>query len=357
MANLRQTAAALAGNKILGSFTFWIAAMVVLATLLPPAGAFANSLNLVSVAAIGLLFFMHGAKLSRRALLGGLSNWRLHLLVFFSTFVLFPILGEAMRLLPRSLLSEETLRGFVYLCVLPATVQSAIAFTSIAKGNVAAAVCSASASTLIGVVVSPMLASLMLSAQGETDPLDSILKVAAQLLAPFFVGHMSRPLTGKWMARRARRVNIVDQSCILLIVYSAFGAAVNEGLWSRYPAGQLIAAMVFSCVLLAIVMSFNLLASRALGFERADRVAIVFCGSKKSLANGVPMANVLFPAAQVGPILLPLMIFHQIQLMVCGHLAQRWANDAPDGPGPSEETDASGRGAKAAPESASAKAG
>jgi sodium/bile acid cotransporter 7 len=65
--------------------------------------------------------------------------------------------------------------------------------------------------------------------------------------------------------------------------------------------------------------------SRRLGFSREDEITIVFCGSKKSLSSGIPMAKVFFAPGALGMVILPLMLFHQIQLMVCAVLAAQWA--------------------------------
>ena len=308
------------------NFTLLLIGVVLLATVLPARGLGAQVFEVITTVAIGLLFFLHGAKLSREAILGGIMHWRLHLLVFCCTFVLFPLLGWALRPMLQPLVTPELYVGVMYLCVLPATVQSAIAFTSIARGNVPAAICSASASTLLGVFVTPILVNwLVLPGQHAGQSLEAVGKILLQLLLPFVIGHLMRPLVGPWVQRHAKLVKVVDQGSILLVVYAAFSAAVVAGLWRDMPLHALIGLLVLCCVLLAVVLTCTTLLARKLGFNKADEITIVFCGSKKSLASGVPMANVLFPAAMVGPVLLPVMLFHQIQLMVCAHLAQRYA--------------------------------
>ncbi len=208
---------------------------------------------------------------------------------------------------------------------------AAIAFTSLARGNVAAAICSASASSLLGVFLSPLLVGFLMHAQGgQTDTLHAIGAIITQLMLPFILGHLSRPLTAKWVERHRKLIGMTDRSSILLVIYTAFSAAVIEGIWQQVDAASLFSIVLVSCLLLAIVLAINTFAARALGFDTADEITIVFCGSKKSLANGIPMANVLFPAATVGMMVLPLMMFHQIQLMVCAVLAQRYARRAGD---------------------------
>ncbi|POY59854.1 bile acid:sodium symporter [Pectobacterium versatile] len=300
--------------------------VVVTASILPAEGSVKVFFEHLTTAAIALLFFMHGAKLSREAITTGMGHWRLHLVVFASTFILFPLLGIGMSLLSPVVLTPTLYLGFLYLCALPATVQSAIAYTSMAGGNVAAAICSASASSILGVFLSPILVGLLMHTQGgETDTLHAIGSIIMQLMVPFVIGHLSRPLIAKWVERNRKLINITDRSSILLVVYVAFSEAVVQGIWGQINVWSLLAVVGCSIVLLAIVLVVNTLVARKLGFNTADEITIVFCGSKKSLANGIPMANVLFPAAAVGAMVLPLMIFHQIQLMVCAALAQRYA--------------------------------
>ncbi|MBN3197923.1 bile acid:sodium symporter [Pectobacterium brasiliense] len=300
--------------------------VVVTASVLPAEGSVKVFFERLTTAAIALLFFMHGAKLSREAISAGMGHWRLHLVVFASTFILFPLLGIGMSLLSPVVLTPTLYLGFLYLCALPATVQSAIAYTSMAGGNVAAAICSASASSILGVFLSPILVGLLMHTQGgETDTLHAIGSIIMQLMVPFVIGHLSRPLIAKWVERNRKLINITDRSSILLVVYVAFSEAVVQGIWGQINVWSLLAVVGCSIVLLAIVLVMNTLVARKMGFNTADEITIVFCGSKKSLANGIPMANVLFPAAAVGAMVLPLMIFHQIQLMVCAALAQRYA--------------------------------
>ena len=308
------------------NFTLALLSTVLLATLLPASGRMAQLFNGLTSLAIALLFFLHGAKLSREAILNGITHWRLHLLVFCATFVLFPLLGLALKPVLAPLVTPALYVGVLYLCVLPATVQSAIAFTSMARGNVPAAVCSASASTLLGVFVTPLLVNTVVLPHGGAGvSLDSVGRILLQLMLPFVAGHLLRPWIGDFVRRNAAVLKFVDQGSILLVVYTAFSAAVIEGLWKQVPLEALGGLLVVCAVLLALALTLTTLAARKLGFDKADEITIVFCGSKKSLASGVPMAKVLFPASQVGAIVLPLMLFHQIQLMVCAVLAQRYA--------------------------------
>ena len=312
------------------NFTLVLIVVVALASLLPAQGVVAQGFELLTTAAIALLFFLHGARLSRTAVAAGISHWRLHLLVLGCTFVLFPLLGLTLKPLFSAMLTPDLALGMLFLCALPATVQSAIAFTAMARGNVAAAVCSASASSLIGVFVTPLLVSLLVVAGGVSaaNPWDAVGRIMLQLMLPFVAGQLLQPWVGDTVIRHAAKLKFVDQGSILLVVYTAFSAAVVEGLWKQVPPAVLIGLVAACCLLLALALALTTWGSRWLGFSKEDEVTIVFCGSKKSLASGVPMAKVLFAAHTVGVMLLPLMLFHQIQLMVCAVLAQRYAKRA-----------------------------
>ena len=302
--------------------------MVALATFLPARGLWADIAGGATDAGIVLLFFLHGARLSRQAVVDGARNWRLHLAVAAMTFAVFPTLGLGIAALPG--IDPALGIGILFLSLLPSTVQSSIAFTAMAKGNVAGAVCSAAFSNLAGIVVTPLLVALLISEKTGGISSDAVLTIALQLLLPFLTGHLLRPWIGGWVIRQKRLVTLVDRGSILLVVYTAFGAAVVEGLWRRVSPMDVGVIALVSAVLLAAVLIFSAMLGRWLGFDRADRIVLQFCGSKKSLATGVPMAGVLFPAAQVGAVILPLMLFHQIQLMVCAVLARRYGENAPD---------------------------
>lgn len=317
------------------NFTLAIVGAVGLASLLPASGVAAAAVHVATVLAIALLFFLHGARLSREAVLSGALHWRLHLVVLCSTFVLFPLLGLASRHVFATVLPDSLLVGLLFLCLLPSTVQSSIAFTSIARGNVAAAVCSASLSNLIGIFLTPALVALLMNLKGGVS-LGAVGAIVLQLLLPFLAGHFLRPWVGAFVARHRAAVGFVDRGSILLVVYLAFSEAVANGIWNVVGVGDLVKLLIVCGVLLAIVLATTTFAARWLGFERADEIAIVFCGSKKSLASGVPMAGVLFPLAQVGMAVLPLMLFHQIQLLACAALARRYASSQPT-PAPAPE--------------------
>jgi sodium/bile acid cotransporter 7 len=313
-------------------FIVALLATVAIASVLPCRGPAAAAFGWLTTAAIALLFFMHGVRLSRDAVVGAIAHWRLHLMILAATFVLFPVIGLALAKLAPQLLPQPLWLGVLFVCALPSTMQSSIAFTSIARGNVPAAVGAATLSNIVGVLATPILVGLLMSLHGAKGSLGEIWKVVLQLLVPFGAGHLLRPWLADWAVRNRRLVGFSDRGSILLVVYTSFSGAVAQGLWRQLsPLGLLVLIAILGLIL-ALVLAATTWGSRLLGFAREDEIAIVFCGSKKSLASGVPMANVLFAGGAVGMTVLPLMIFHQMQLMACAALARRYAAHAPAAP-------------------------
>jgi len=307
-------------------FTSALVLTVIIASLLPCRGVTATVFDWITDLAIALLFFLHGAKLPRQAVVEGARHWRLHAVVLASTFVVIPLLGLALKPLLAPLVTPELYLGVLFLCTLPSTVQSSIAFTSIARGNVPAAIVSASASSLIGILVTPLLVGLVISTSGHGGlSIDAVGGIVMQLLLPFVAGQIAQRWIGGWVRKYQAWLGFVDRGSILLVVYTAFSAAVLQGLWKQMPAPVLGGLLVVDAVILALALLITRYGARALGFSREDEITIVFCGSKKSLASGVPMAKVIFAGHPLGSIVLPVMLFHQIQLMVCAVLARRYA--------------------------------
>ena len=310
-------------------FTLSLAGTVLLASVLPASGSIAFVLEKITSAVIVLLFFLHGSKLSRPAILAGIGHWRLHLLVTATTFIFFPVLGWLLKPFLEHLLPSELVLGVLFLCTLPATVQSAIALTGLARGNIPAAVCSASGSTLIGIVLTPLWVGILLTHSSSSEaPLEAAGKIAVQLLLPFILGHLLRPWTAGWLQNFGSKLKIVDQGSILLVVYAAFSGAVVAGLWQQVPLASILTLFAVCAFILVCSMTWCVWSSRRFGFSKADEAAILFCGAQKSLVSGIPMAKVLFSAAVVGPMVLPVMIFHPMQLMVSAILAAHYNRKA-----------------------------
>ncbi|MCX4546234.1 bile acid:sodium symporter family protein [Streptomyces sp. NBC_01565] len=305
-------------------------ATVALAAVLPARGRAGETVGLVSDIAIGLLFFLYGARLSTQEALGGLRQWKLHLVVVAATFALFPLLGLAARICVPHLLTEQLYAGVLFLCVVPSTVQSSIALTSTARGDVPAAICAGAYSNLLGMALTPLLAAWLIGSQAAFTA-EGLLRIAVQLLAPFIAGQLLHSRSGAFLARHKRGLTVLDRGSILLVVYTAFSAGMEQHIWQRFTPLRLAGVLLVAGALLAAALAVTAFAGRRLGFGREARVAIVFCGANKSLASGLPMAAVLF-GPQAGPVILPLMLFHQLQLLLCAVIANRWAAEVPAAP-------------------------
>jgi solute carrier family 10 (sodium/bile acid cotransporter), member 7 len=309
-------------------FVLALAATVTLATLLPCRGIGATIFGTLGMFAIGSLFFLQGARLSRDAIIAGMTNWRLHLAIATTTFALFPMLGTALTALFPHALTPTLVLGVLFLCALPSTVQSSIALTSIAQGNVAGAVCAATASGLMGLLLTPLLFGFMSHLYGGAIDLSGMWKILGELLLPFIVGHLLRPWIGAWAARNRSVLAITDRGSILLVVYAAFSAAVVHGIWHQLPPATLVALGLVVAILLATALLITQAGARICGLCHADQVAVVFCGSQKSLVAGIPIASVLFSGPILGVVVLPIMLYHPMQLVACAWLARRFANRA-----------------------------
>ncbi|HZI15621.1 MAG TPA: bile acid:sodium symporter family protein [Myxococcus sp.] len=313
-------------------FLVGMIAAVVLAALFPGFGRTGGPMHadVVANAGIFLVFLLHGLGLPLAHLKAGVVRWRLHLLVQWFTFGVFPLLWAVLNLLVGRWLPPDLLLGFLYLCAVPSTVSSSVAMTAAARGNVAAAIFNASLSSLLGIVLTPLLVSLLATTTGQSIPLgDAILKLSTLLLLPLVIGQVLRPVLGAWFARYKRYTNGMDKAVILLLVYASFCDSFASGLFTRYGATVVAVALGGAVLLLAAVLTLSTLAARRAGFDKEDEIAAVFCGSKKTLASGVPMARLLFGAHPgLGLIVLPLMFYHQVQLLVCAVLAERYASRA-----------------------------
>ncbi|QDZ43645.1 bile acid:sodium symporter family protein [Corynebacterium sp. sy039] len=305
-----------------------ILSAVLIAIIFPAQGRFAELFSYGVKLSIALLFYLYGARLSTREALDGLKNWKLHLTVLSFTFVIFPLIGLGLQPLTH-LLGSQLYLGILYLTLVPSTVQSSVAFTGMAKGNVAGAIVAASVSNLAGVVLTPLLVFLLMgnSNNGESVSIDIsvFMDISLQLLVPFILGQLTRP----WVARLAasKATKIVDRGSIAMVVYSAFSAGMVEHIWSAIAPWQIITLIIFSVLLVSFMLFLSKKIGALLRFNRKDTIAISFCGSKKSLASGLPIAAIIFPSTNLSILILPLMIFHQVQLIICSWLAGRYARE------------------------------
>lgn len=318
--------------RMIDPYIVLLLATVGLAALLPASGSAGQAVDQVATGAIALLFFLYGVRLSTREAMDGVRHWRLHLTILSCTFLVFPLLGLAAWFLVPWLLTAELYTGLLFLCLVPSTVQSSIAFTSIARGNVAGAIAAGSFSSMLGVLLTPLLAALLIGASGGFQA-DSLLAIGLQLALPFLAGQLLRRWIVGFIQRNRVILSLVDRGSVLIVVYAAFSQGMNQGIWSEASWRRLLALLGVTALLLALVLWLTRYGTRKLGFGRADRIAVVFAGSTKSLAAGLPMASVIF-GAQAAAAVLPLMLFHQLQLITGAYLARRWSTD-PDASSPS----------------------
>jgi len=307
------------------AFLLSIIGVMLAATWAPCSGISAVVVHSLGIAAIAALFFLQGARLSRVAILDGITAWRLHVAIAAITFVLFPMAGLALMLVFPTTIPPLVWTGVLFLCALPSTVQSSIALTSIAKGNVAGAICSATASNVGGILLTPLIFGALSRVHGGSLSLNGVGQVVFELLVPFAVGHWLRPTVGGWVESHRRLLSVTDRGSILLVVYGALSGAVVHGIWHQLPYTVLLPLIVIVAFIFVIILFGIRVTSLAFSFERQDNIATLFCGVQKSLITGVPMANALFSATAVGTVLIPMMIYYPIQMLVCALLARRYA--------------------------------
>ncbi|MEZ9631557.1 bile acid:sodium symporter [Vibrio breoganii] len=305
---------------------------IALATITPDLGKTGGAIHLDKLTGIGvaIVFFLHGLGLAPSAIKAGLSNWRLHLFIQSATFIFYPLLWVIFGDLFLTYMPAALAFGFCYLFVLPSTVSSSVAMTSVGKGNVPGAIFNASLSSIIGVLITPFLIQLFMGFEGaELDLMDSVVSIAKLLLLPMLVGQLARPLLLSFAEKHKAVVNKVDKYVILLIVYNAFCDSVANGIWHTFSIAMLATTIAVCVAVLMVMIHFFQWGARKSAFSHEDEVAAVFCGTKKTLAAGVPMAAVIFGSdPSLGMILLPIMLYHPIQIFYCAVMANRYAKSA-----------------------------
>ncbi|GAA2081916.1 MULTISPECIES: bile acid:sodium symporter family protein [Aeromicrobium] len=301
-------------------FVVMILGLAGLGIVLPAQGEVLEVVNVLVQVGIVALFFLYGARLSTAEVVHGLTAWRVHVLIVAVTFVVFPLLGLALSPLAPSVISQQLLTALVFLCLVPSTVQSSVAFTSIAGGDRAIAVVAASTSSLLGVFLTPLLVALLLGGDVTVDA-EAILRIVGLLLLPFLAGQVARRWLRPWLVRHDVGLRRFDRSTVLLVVYAGFSRGTNADVWDVLDWGDGAVVAGVCAGLLAVSSLVCWLAGRRFG--RGAQVAIYFCGTNKSLAAGLPMASVLFSATTFPLMILPLMVYHQLQLVVGSIVATR----------------------------------
>ncbi|WP_066831155.1 bile acid:sodium symporter family protein [Rufibacter ruber] len=314
----------------LDTFLLFLLAMIVLAYLWPELGEENGPLPLEEVTTYGvaLIFVFYGLRLSPAKLKAGLSDWRLHVVVQLSTFLLFPLLVWGSHAVAPNSATPTLWLGAFYVAALPSTVSSSVVMVSIAGGNIPAAIFNASISSLIGVFMTPVWMSFFTSTSSaaDMDLTSVILKLMLQVVLPVTLGILLNRKFGAFAEAQKSRLRLFDQTIILLIVYSSFCDSFARNMFAGFSALDIFLLGGAMVALFLLVTGLTSLISNLLGFSRENRITAMFCGSKKSLVHGTVMSKVLFPDANtVGIILLPLMLYHALQLIIASMLAQRMA--------------------------------
>ncbi len=314
----------------LDPLTAMIVGVLVLGLLVPVPEAVGEVLDVVRTVAIVVLFFLYGARMPTREVVDGLKRFRLQGSMLAATYVLFPVLGLLVQLLPDAVLDPDLRRGVLYLALLPSTVQSSVLLTSVARGNVAGAITGATISNVLGVLLTPVLVAVLMGATGAGIDSGAITGILLQLLLPFVAGQVAQPWIGAWLRGHGKITRTTDRTTILLVVFTAVSEAQTSGAWDHLTAGALVVLLVVCAVVLAAMLTITWRGGGLLGLDRGDRIALLMCGSKKSAATGLPMAAVLFAPAVAASVALPVIVFHQLQIVVCAMLARRLARTDPE---------------------------
>ena len=323
-------------------FLLGMISCVVLATLFPEVGRTGGTIRAdrLSDFGIALIFFFHGLGISRKNLRDGILSWRIHLCVQTTTFVVFPIVAFLFCLVMRQFIPADLVLGFYFLGAIPSTISSSVAMTAAARGNVPAAIFNASLSSILGIFLTPLIVGIFVSTEGGAGTLpvgETFLNLFILLFLPFLLGQILNPFFYGRVLPYKKYINVFDKLVILLLVFSSFADSVHDGLWTKHGPGLLLETFLGAGILLAVALTGTTLAARALGFKKEDEITAVFCGSKKTLAGGVPMAKLIFGSApQIGMIVLPIMFYHQLQLLVCTVLANRYSARRDDGDVPAD---------------------
>nr|WP_279671373.1 bile acid:sodium symporter family protein [Flexivirga meconopsidis] len=306
--------------------TVAVTVALVLGLLLPAPGSWLPTVMVVAKVAIGFLFFLNGIRISTSDIIAGVNHWRMHLTILVITFVIFPIIGWVMQFLPSIMLRPELHAGVIFMCLVPSTVQASISFTAIAGGNVPAAIIGATLSNLVGVIATPLLTYLLLSPAGDvTINAATARDLVLSLVLPFILGQLVRPRVKAWVDSHESTLRNVGRESIMLVVYAAFSTAQDQHFWKRLDWWEILQMLAMSVTVLLVILPLSRWIAVRLGFDRGDAIAIQFCGSKKALATGLPIATILFSGNALGLVMVPLIIFHQVQLVGCSWLANHYA--------------------------------
>ena len=313
------------------AFTLWLLVAVGLAVLFPGPAAAGGVLapEITTLLGVWVIFFLQGLSLPTHELTAGYLPKRLHVFVLGWNFVLFPLVTILLLWPLSGLLSEDLSLGFGLLAIMPTTVASAIAFTSLAKGNAANAIFSTVYSNVLAIWVVPAICVAYLSSTMELEiPLiPLIVKLALLILLPLVVGQMVHRMEPLKAAAAASKMKWLSQAIILFIVHAAFAESMQSGLMQQLTVSSLLSVLVITVLLLLLVSALVWWGSGPLKLEHSERVAGFFCASQKSLATGLPLATSILAATNgaldAALLLVPMICYHPLQLLFAGMISHR----------------------------------
>lgn len=311
------------------SFILFLIVSIVLAYFFPQLAVYENGevLEYFTTIGVSLIFFFYGLKLSFQDIKSGLSNWKLHLLVQLTTFLLFPLLVLLFYPFIETISQRHFWISFFFLAALPSTVSSSVVMVSIAKGNIPAAIFNASISGLIGVIITPFWMSLFLDFQTENVFADVYWGLIQEIIIPVLLGLLLQRFWGHWAMKHSKKLSQFDKTIILFIVYGSFADSFVSGVFTSISALYLfyifLAVLLLFCV---VYWGIFVLSKYVFKFTTEDQITALFCGSKKSLTHGSVFGKFLFVNnPNAGLYFLPLMIFHAFQIFIVTIIAQKYS--------------------------------
>ena len=306
-------------------FVLSIIAVIGIAYIFPQWGTADSLFPIDTISAIGisLIFFFYGLKLSPQKLKAGLKNWKLHLLVQASTFLIFPFIVLTFYPLMQNEEQETLWLAFFFLAALPSTVSSSVVMVAMAKGNIPAAIFNASISGIIGIVLTPIWMGLFVqNTQADFDFTEIYTKLLLQILVPVFLGLLLQRFLGVLAQKYGSQLSLFDKSIILLIIYKSFAESFEAKIFGSVSLLDFVMLFIGVLALFFLVFFSTGITAKKLKFNLEDQITAQFCGTKKSLVHGTVFSKILFgKMASIGIILLPLMIYHASQILIMSIIA------------------------------------
>lgn len=313
------------------SFVIAIVISIVIAYFLPQLGASDSPIpmDLISSLGISFIFFFYGLSLNSEAIKNGLKNWKLHLSVQSSTFILFPLLILPFFPLFKDTSYEILWLAFLFMAALPSTVSSSVVLVSMAKGNLPAAIFNASISGIIGIIITPFwMMPFIKQTEVDFDFSSIYIQLISEIVVPLILGLLLRKYLGSWAQRHKRQLNLFDKFVILLIIYKSFVKSFEDKIFSSVSLTEMSIMVVLVLLLFFIVYSLTGWLGKMFKFNHADQITNQFCGTKKSLVHGTVFSEALFGQTSiVGIILLPLMFYHAFQILIISVIAAKKGSD------------------------------